>query len=858
MAANFFENQVRFNLVDIDGVVLASPLDELLIREPSGTSKTNIILERDKKTHGCNYEFSDAETPFGFDRVKITGELYSPYVFLNLLFALRGVDSKCIFKVERINVATSLYETQYEGNLDFETLSLVDYKVEISSRRINLDDLFRTRRETDVDFSATTSIDGTSITGITSKTMFLHSKSISQSFLNDFNEFDLKQGSASSVTISGSDVDYYSGLEMDSVVRNNIKGFVSGIFTLNELTLGVPYGYFEQPLFSIPSGGLFTINDFSAKFRVGLTGGGTMTIGVYYKVGLFGTESLIGTTKIQTGNFNSTTTNFSVSDTDVKLYLPLVEKGFFNDIYIYIKANITGGSGQTFDIKEGNYDGIISLNKKMYVLDVDFNSIVANTEAEVYSPFDAVSHTLEVINNTTSILESSFLTNLANDIYVTNGYKIRKNTSENVTSNFKELFDEWIQPLLGLGYQIYDNAGTFKLLMEKYEAFYQDVEVDYIDTIIDGSYEEIVDKELVFNEVKVGYKEFPKSTDENKENNIDEFNTRHEVLTPLETIKKKITYESKVIASGYKIENQRREQFKNVPDETVSDDDKLFCIKGIESDEYTGLTMYFFIDTDNFIDIEATYLNLSVSDIITVSGTSLNNTTFTIEEITNNLDGNPFMDIGVRLKVTEVVSVEFDASAIVTKAASFLRAERDEAFNLSSGITDAPTAYNIGLNPKVMLINQSPILNSGFFGKEDTEVMKTRKVFLNSGMTFKFKSGEGGYTLVDTSSSINMLDDLTLSKMDNFDKLFSGKLIKFEARISYARMLLIRAAAINESANSDNFGYLRVKNFNDDDKKGWIMKMDYNLFDEKVSFLLREKFTATGESFDYGLDFELA
>ena len=73
MNENYFESQNQYRLYDVLGVTLENPNDFIIINEPSGYRTTDIELNRDKKTQGFNYEFSDEKKPYGFDNVKFSG-----------------------------------------------------------------------------------------------------------------------------------------------------------------------------------------------------------------------------------------------------------------------------------------------------------------------------------------------------------------------------------------------------------------------------------------------------------------------------------------------------------------------------------------------------------------------------------------------------------------------------------------------------------------------------------------------------------------------------------------------------------------------------------------------------------------
>ena len=532
-------------------------------------------------------------------------------------------------------------------------------------------------------------------------------------------------------------------------------------------------------------------------------------------------------------------------------FAPVITTTVFNlEVFIPEDAEVAFYDRWTFSTLNSNHSwsilpGAGSVND--HFIDLQFVGYNENSFSDTYNVFDSFNHILEVINNGTNLLVSDFWSNIGDEIYITNGYKIRNFEDKSVIASFQDLFDKWSQHVLGLGYAVYDDSGTFKVLIEKYEEFYKDVEIDYFDSIQDGSFNIEVDKDVIFNDVKIGYKEFAKSTDENKSSNVDDFNTEHTYLTPIETAKKDVSYISEVISSGYKIENQRLEQFKEIPKDTVSDDEKEFAIKGISSDEYSSLRMTFSVTSGPtyFIDINATFLNLSIGDVITISDTVSNNKSFTIEDIDLDLAGNTDFKKGVRLEVTESTTSEVDVTGVtLTKASAFLRAERDEAFSILSGVSDSETIYNGGLNPKYMLFNQSPILNSGFNPKPGTDEIKAQDVKLNNDAQFQFAVGEGAYIRDPNRETVTMDGDLTLSQLNDYNKLFNGLLYKFTVSVGYDRVLSIRDAYLNQSGSGDNFGYIRFDFFNvatdsNEEYRGYLVSMTYDPLNEQTEFILK-------------------
>jgi len=826
-----FENE--FRLVDLDGIVLTSPGDFILINEPEDMGIIMITLLR-TKNHGLDFEFSASDTPFKFDLVEHESEKaksesetsFSGYTFIEALYDAGGIDAKCIFEYRHIGETPEL---QYSGRLSMK-FGINDDVNAMNSRRVNLDDLMRTRIGIKVDFDATESIDGTAVTGLSSQSMFLHSKQVLTSFFAD--ALPLVLAGVKSEVLGVTNETFFTDVSYENITINGIKEFQNNFLVLEDK---------PAVTFEIPSGGLFKINEIKVRKLVTKSGGGDTDISVRYRVN-DGDDILMGTESNLSGNFSDV--EFKRDLTDIQIHLPVPEVTGMNKLHIFVRVVFTAASGD-FSIEDGNIN-VVPIRIKSDLLDADLFSRQANSFADVYNTFDSFNHILEVINNGTNLFISDFWSTLGDEIYKSNGYKIRASPSKPVRASFEQMYEKWAKQVFGLGMAIVEVGGVSKVLMEKYEFFYQNKEILTIDSIEEGSWELIHDKDVFFNEVEIGYREIPKSTDENKDGNLDEFLTRHELITPIETIKNKALHISDSVTSGYLLESQRREQFRDVPQDTVSYDENLFALKGITSAVYEDLEMQFLQLSGpiNTIDIEATFLNLAATDVITISDTNNNNQDFTIEEISDDLTSNANFDIGVRLTVTETITVEGPVTATLTKAASFLRAERDEAFDILDGVLDAKTIYNAGLNVKNMLMNQSPILNSGFVNKAGTAKIKTQEAFLNGLMRSQFKVGEGGYVRDPDRQTIIQNEDLTISQLNQNKKIHTGFIFKFKARLDYSTEILrIRDANLNQSSEDINYGFLRVLGDDGIFRKGHVIDMKYPPMNEfPTEFICRELF----------------
>ena len=918
---NFFEFSNSFALVDVEGVVLSAN-QELPIREPVNLGESQISLTRDNETQGMDFEFSDPEAQFGFDRVAANGQTISGYSLINQIAASKGSDGKCILIVrsqqpssiqnitrvtgqpnniesvagsirllgdyslaagDQIVIATSspsIYDGQtytintvlppsdilagymvvlvdetvadsayqgdwtlttnpglqvdYRGDLDFNTFDNIEIQINMTSRRINLDDLFRTRIETIVNMNSNESIDGVSLTPPTTQEMFLHSKIIQTSqnagsnleapgsppvLFTVGNDFTLQMDFANQISGAATIPNFNNNLE---------RQYGQGVFT--SLTTNTPEQLRPHYIFQNVFGDLQM--NYIAQYGLLVTNTSGITIeylGTFVRVN--DVETLISTP--QTFNVNS---DFFVCNID------FTHQGSFN-----IPEN-----AQVFIYDKWEIPVAIVLSKahrvipgSLHNMQLTLNGRAQNSTAQVYQPFDVFNHVLNVINNKNGVLISDFLQNVANRSYLTNGYLIRKfaEADQPLRVSFMDMFFGWAKPMFGLGFSLVDDSGTAKVFIGRYNEFYQDREIVYIPTIDDESLSITFDGDLIFNEAEIGYRDFPNSNDENKENNIDEFNTVHNLLLPIERKKDEFQQESLFIGAAAKIENQRREQFADVSQETVTDDEKVFVIQGVQGEDYTidpfpDQSVQIVIIETNRVSLYGTYFDIQVNDNVTIvrefdGFQLLNNEAILSVEITG-----AYTIIDVAATLTPAAST---ASVwIVTVSGNRLRAARDEEFSLIEGVIDSKTVYNVGLNPRYMLLNHSLLLNSGLHFKDGADTIKVTDVQLNDQMRAQFKTNRGAYTLATLAQTVDMGADISLNDVNQFNRLFTGRRIRFTTTIGYDIVLDIKEAYLNRS-HPNHYGYITVGDVDGEEIQGYLMDMKYNPLSNQVELDLRER-----------------
>lgn len=824
----FFNQILRFRLIDTEGVLL-SVGGFLEVREPEDIGKTITTLRRDTDTHGVYFEFTSASTPFIFDQVKQSGETFSGYDLVKEIKFQKGVDGKCQFQIESFNGVT--WDELYLSDLDFGEYKAIDYAIEILGRRVTLGDTFRTRKDIPIDFTDTTSIDGTTVTGLTPSTMHLHSKVLQQVQNSNCRRLD-----------AGGDLTTTEDYFLQWGIRDE-TGVTDYLETLEDEYGQEVKTVLYESLSALPSNYIFEskegelVFDIDADYDIIAEDMDTETLtlsGLFVEVD--GVEAEIGAvsdTFLVSGALDTKTITYTV---DATISIPIDA-----NVKIYEKWNLPD---------TGSAHGVNIIPNTANLFNITFNDIADNSEANVYKLKEALNHVSEVITNTTSVVVSDFFDTYGGQIYVNNGYLIRSFalTNKPPRFSFNDLFGGVSNPVLGLGFSLLDDSGTHKCVIERYEYFYQDTEIFYIEDIYNGTYERTTDKQIIFNQINSGYSIYPSSTDSKKSNNIDEFNTVNTHLTPIERYKQSVGYISTGIGSGYKLENQRRQQFSSKPKETVADDEKLFILTGINSDTYTINRItgepinIIFVAATNLIKLYGTYFDIEV-ETITLAGSGMTNAgSFTVTGVER--DGSYLV-----LTVTSVTSDEdFSDDYTLTLASTKLRAARNDEFETVDNVVSPKTIYNGGINPKYMLFNHSPIFNSGFNPKPDTDEIKTQEAKLNEDAQFRFASGEGGYILDSERTTVTMGGDLPLSAINGNTKLFEGNIFSFDAQLSYTNWLLIKAS-LTDFNDANLHGYLRFRAPDGNDYKGFPLEVSYELLSEKATFVLREKFEQRFDDF---------
>lgn len=578
-----------------------------IIAEPIKWDGITISGERDTTFHGYKFKYTEGNTVLGFDcdsGKELIEAVYNQY----------GEDGEVLFQY-----GYSYFGQEYilfPGKLDLTTYHWFADRIECSVQVDDFDSTFQSRQETKVSMAASTSFDGNAVTPPSPYNLLFTAKKIITEL---------------TVSNTGKAFYYLDPLRQQewSIVPETIDGETSDIAQTFTYTLGALSGAakslnFYQVKFDFD--GKTDIDflwNFHGRINIdnnGLIDGADWSFDVFYVYRKYNaatdtfTETVVNIGQHYDGHVNNLdnddfdfTENASYTETNIDVRAK-------DEIYFYAYFTASRNVRLIFDITQDSHD----LNIRQY-------QQTANTNGNVWFLDDVIRQTLNVIADNQYVFRSSFyerqsLVQLqdgcAAKSALTNGFQIRQFDVDEkpLYINFTTLVNSLrAMHCIGINYATINNVPTVRI--ERANFFYQDKEILQIDpAYIPGgieSYDEEVAKEMIYNDVKIGYNKFQ----EDGYNSLDEFNTQREKLTPIQKNKATLELLSNFITSGYSIEDIRRNQFADQPSESVSNDDEPFYVslnRDTDPDSWVPEHDEAFDTVTNLISPETSY-NLRVS-----------------------------------------------------------------------------------------------------------------------------------------------------------------------------------------------------------------------------------------------------
>jgi hypothetical protein len=800
--------------------------------EPINWDKVLIILKRDRDWHGVNYEFTDGAIPLEFDCL-------SASEFIEEIYQAQGGDGYIGFEFGYYDGATEIPE--YEGKIDLNSRKLLStYRISANVEKAGLHDKIKTRWSTKADLFSGQSIGGSSITAPVPVNLKLHSKVLRNTYSKETSvepttpfAWTTCLGNEKHEVYFTFNTDPSSGgySDIDATQGNNL-----GIVCDDPVTTGLL-------LFDLNAAGTFVFNIRLGYFiNIGLMRKlvssrpkiGDYTVDNFLEVrdinGDLKVQKLIGTQTTGTANRQTLVDGglgIAIDKTlDINYELDLVVG---DKVYLYGKFTLDGtGAG---------WKGVVGyIQTYSTSINVVAETTTDETTAKIILIHEAINQALAVVTDEDNRLYSEFfgredlgyaLDGCGAYKAILNGFSIRNATGFN---NPKLSLQELIKSVdnifcLGLGYETI--LGENKIRIEDRGYFYQDEEIMEITHI--GNYTESVALELIFNKILVGYLKYLYQDLQF----LDEFNAEHEYVTPIINNDSPLDLRAALITSGYAIETTRRKQFGDNPDESTQYDDDGFLIAVIEqpntsSDQATfgnDATGYGYIEYPTGIPIE-----VSAGDEIEVSGTTSNNGTYHVLSVGS---------IRINLSAAVIPEIVF---ATVTNLSRPYTAEKDEAFDLVTGVLSPETSYNLRHTPKRNLMNHAKWINGGLYYKQAGDLVKNTFFKLNGDLTTQLKTsdpcplGDINYDVLQEKA------DVYLAQFQDKDNYFIPEWVTFESRVSMSDIRTIKNCMTGADLFGRNYGYIKCRDQSGLNwVKSWIYDMTYNPNTESVKFVCLKK-----------------
>lgn len=796
---------------NIEAFKLRYNTEVLVIEEPVGWDNAPLIIERDKKTHGFTFKYTDGEQKLEFTRGQ-------GYELIKSAYEAEGNDAmiEISFKFDDQD------DFLFYGKLDLNTYGLDEDAISCTIIESNeFRDLLSSRNETKINLLSETTLDNVIVPPGSTTDVILYSKAIQKGVkmvpgdLNTSNtSFILVTGVINDVLPGFIEHQYEEIQESPSYTTQVYNGFyilANDVYMLKVVDPG-NYNIKASLVFNsninISAAPLFG-GDATTKFRV-IHKTFTNVRGTTHEIDVQEIEvdrNLIGITNV-------------VQDFTIDFERQYDELEADDRIYIWQTLQVLVDDGLP---SQYTYSGTRTYYANAFI---EINALTTYPETSVsgFRFFEAFDKCIERITNQSNRFESNFFGS-AVDGYVangcgskyiiTNGFQLRNyNKNEKPTLiSFKELF-EGASAIFGLGMHIRPDDDGDKVIIEKAENYYHNKEI--IVLTAPSNYVKTVNRDRIFNKINIGYSKYE---DEN-ENSADEFNTERLYQLPIKSIQNELTIKSSFIASGYAIENTRRLQFYENPTESWKYDDDLFIIT--LTFDTKNINVIFFDDPQRIFFL-GVIKKIEIGDTFIIEGSALGkNGTYTCT-------GNYFSPNGTYVLIEETIS----ASSLENLNVKFGFVERvpesNQPFSLLENAISPETIYNARITPARMLMNHAKFINSGLRYKRPADIIKNTFTKQNGLFKTQFRIGET--CLLGDSSRLIIQEnqDFYLNDFDKFKKIFSPEIITFEHVIDYETILYLERCFRGYSDDSnDNFGYISVIDPEGVKQSGYLMKLQYD------------------------------
>lgn len=788
---NLYDYKDYFRLVGAGGIKY--------VGEPQGWDKIAIKIQRDKDYYGVNYEFVDPSVTLVFEVGKGYEEIEAEY-------KLAGGDGKMQFHYGY--EYKGIQYTQFQGTINFNTRRRSNDGVEVQIEKQAFDALLRTRSETKVDMTQVKDFNDAAVVPPSPVRFKLHSKRLRKSAVLKDNAADMPPS-----TISTNNIFSYIQPDTTNPVTQEI-----------DETFSMPLAITFQTAIAEDR---FQFNP-KEKGKTRIHWAGEFDWVIVFSISPLGHYELTPTMQIVRGGQILTTLTTPTLSGSTSGINAIVHHSF--DMVHEYDAQVGDKLFFNVFVKTAAISRVVRVKDWKGVLEITQETQADASYALGYRLFDMLNFAIQCATGKANTLQSSFFSpgGCGYKYLVTNGFQLRNFDIANrpVKAAWKDML-EGIGPVWNNGVQFGQNLqGADRVIVEHFDYFFQGLTriVDLQDVY---DYNEEHAQDVTYNEAELGYQKIP----EGELNTLDEFNTVHKWLLPVQSYKGLYSRKSKFITSGYLIEQQRREQFKDNPSSSLTNDDELFLI-AVSEVEAKYEDLFYTLEAAGYITTSRP-LGMQPGDKfkITLPGGLNNNTAFTVDFRVYGLaerykiHPNPVAEQG-----TGILSIALPEPA----------AERNEAFAQVDNVISPETAYNLRLTPLHLLYNHATLLNVGTERKVATEIIKTTETQSNAELITQY-SANATCKMLDQNLVLKENANIRLLDLQTRRRPFLPIMCHFKARVKYDEVVKIRASYTDQNpSQQDNRGTISFVDDLGDRWEGIVWAMSYQPDEEVCSFDVRK------------------
>ena len=176
-------------------------------------------------------------------------------------------------------------------------------------------------------------------------------------------------------------------------------------------------------------------------------------------------------------------------------------------------------------------------------------------------------------------------------------------------------------------------------------------------------------------------------------------------------------------------------------------------------------------------------------------------------------------------------------------------AETDDPFDLITGLTNSDTAYNLRHTIKRMLLNWGVWINSFSMRYKSSAATVRNTFFKNNGsLTTKLAAAEGCVGGDVNRAVLTEKADITKGNIQGGEAKFDQEIITFTKVMSDEQLDTIKDGCLGQLDDypAKNFGYITVNDYNGDKQKGWLLDLEYNIYDQVGKFTLLKRYSIEG------------